>query len=88
MHAEAHKSYVVNAMLDQSAISNIRFSISRIFWAGRDFYSDLPERVCGTFARWVNKEKLMPSINWDDGGKDTSVGLTELIPARGTGSGQ
>ena len=79
--AEANTTYEVNALLDQNTIASIRFSVASVLWADREFFTDLPARVLGTFARWIRKDQLMPSINWDDGGRDTNVGLTELLAA-------
>ena len=78
---DAKKHAVTTILKDLSSVAGVRFSIGKAFWADRDFYDGLPDRVLGTFARWLNKEELIPKIVWDDGGDDTQVGLCDLLPA-------
>ena len=66
-------------MLDQTKIKDIRFSVDRIFWADRDFYGGLEERVFGTFTQWLNAAQLKPRILWDDEGVDTTITMHDLL---------
>ena len=64
---------VVNILLDQKTIKDVRFSVGKAFWLGYDFYDELEERTYGTFTQWGNSKNLLPRIEWDDGEKDTQL---------------
>ena len=72
------KHDAVNALLDLSSIKDVRFSVSKIFWAGFDFYNDLEPRVSGTLLQWVRKNELRVRIAWDDGEQEP-LPLVDLL---------
>lgn len=80
MRTVAQQHEVTSILMEQSTIKEVRFSIGKIFWADRDFYAGLDERIFGTLKQWVNTRELKPKILWDDGMEDTAVSLHELLP--------
>lgn len=77
---DREKHEITCALLDAARIVSVRFSISRDFWKGYPFHNELPERVFGTFERWLNVAARKPKIKWDDGGEDTDLALEDLLP--------
>jgi hypothetical protein len=68
--ADREKHPITNALLDCARINGVRFSVSKVFWAGYPFYEQLEERVFGTFNQWLSVSARRPKITWDDGGTD------------------
>lgn len=68
------------ALLDAARISGVRFSVSKEFWRGYQFYDSLDVRVYGTFEQWLNVAARRPKILWDDGETDTLLCLEHLLP--------
>lgn len=66
-------------MLDISSVKDVRLSVGKIFWADKEFYDSLPDRIFGTVQRWVNKQQGRITILWDDEEQEP-LSLCDLIP--------
>ena len=76
--AKAHENTLI--LLDQPNIKGFRFSISKEFWRDRDFYPTLPDRIIGTCDKgWVKTAELTFGILWEDGQRDTALGMRDFL---------
>ena len=86
--ANAHEMTLI--LKDQPSIKGVRFSVSKEFWRGYEFYDTLKDRMMPSGGEcdsgWIRTAELTNfGILWEDGLRDTSVGMCDegvLIPLR------